>query len=113
MSDLRKELKKIQNESENRLEQWLITNILDSEDSEAYLQDIINCGCQNGVISELIYYKDVYPFFDEYYLEIQELLLEYQDEVGTIELQSDIKSKLTWLAVEIIAYRLANQLDVS
>lgn len=113
MRDLREELNQMISESENRLEQWLITNILESEDCEAYLGDILRGGCQNGVISELIYYKDVYPFFQEYYLEIQELVLETQDEYGTITLQADIQSHLTWLAVEKVASTIASKLELS
>lgn len=113
MRNLRKELNQMRSESEDRLEQWLITNILESEDCEAYLGDILRGGCQNGVISELIYYKDVYPFFQEYYLEIQELVLETQDEYGTITLQADIQSHLTWLAVEKVASTIASKLELS
>lgn len=100
-------------ESEDRLEQWLITNILESEDCDAYLGDILRGGCQNGVISELIYYKDVYPFFQEYYLEIEESVLEIQEEYGAITLQADIQSHLTWLAVEKTASTIASKLGLS
>lgn len=114
MKNIRALLKKIEKESENRLEKWLCNNILStfktSEDCQAYLEDILRGGCESGVISELIYYKDIYPFFQEYYLEIQELILNYQDEIGGIELKADIQSRLSWLAVEITALNLADKL---
>lgn len=113
MRNFKKELKKIQSESENRLELWLVENILESDDPEAYLRDIVQVGCKNGVVSELIYYKDIYPFFDEYYQEIQELLLYYQSNLGNITIEPDMKSQFTWLSVEMIAYDLETKLELA
>lgn len=112
MRNFKKELRKIQSESENRLELWLVENILDSDEPEAYLKDIVRIGCKNGIISELIYYKDIYPFFDEYYQEIQELLLDYQSNFGNITIEPDMKSQFTWLAIEMIAYDLEIKLEL-
>lgn len=112
MKHLEESLKRVSIQSENRLEQWLIANILEAQEPEIYLNDILKTGCESGIISELIYYADIYPFFQEYYLEVQELLLEYQDEGGIITLKGDIQTHLTWFAIELTALRLSDKLGL-
>lgn len=112
VQNIRSKLTKIKTQSDNRLEQWLIDDVLNADEPEVYLKDIINIGCQNGIVGSLIYYKDIYPFFQNYYLDIQEVILNYQQEFGVFELKADIQSHLTWIAVEYIASELAFKLCI-
>lgn len=71
--------------------------------------DLMQCGCQSGLIGSLIYYRDTHSFFDCYYDEIEELREEYEDSLGEpLRINGDLKNWLAWFAFEETAFRMAN-----
>ena len=67
----------------NRLEQhvkdWIKDN---SYDDYNPLDDLLQHGCQSGMVSHLIYYSDTVSFYTRYQVEINDLLSEMLEEIG-------------------------------
>lgn len=90
---------------------------------EEFLNDLFHGGCQSGLISELIYYKDTTSFYQRHKKEIGRLLADTLEETGfksPSELfgdkwntedplaQEDMNQNLlTWFAFEETARKLA------
>lgn len=90
------------------LEKWLCSKILESnQEPSIYLNEVISSGGKTGGIGQLLYYKDIYPFFESNYYEIQYLIINFQKNGGKLEVQEDIKSELTWLALQMVAFQIA------
>ncbi|MEK7434186.1 MAG: hypothetical protein AABZ74_13720 [Cyanobacteriota bacterium] len=107
-SDLLVKIQKHKDGSNVGLEKWLCSKILESnQEPSVYLNEIISSGGKTGGIGQLLYYKDIYTFFESNYDEIQYLIINFQKNGGKLELQEDIKSELTWLALQIIAFQIA------
>lgn len=49
---------------------------------ESYLSEVIQHGCQSGIVSDLIYYNDTVKFFEEHKEEINAMLAEMIDSTG-------------------------------
>ena len=54
----------------------------DYDDKHAIFNEVLEHGCQSGIVSRLIYYSDTLKFFDDHRDEIKELLKETMDEAG-------------------------------
>ena len=73
-------VKKIKNETTNKLTDFVCDYIINEWDDEHednnknILLDIINYGCVNGSVRWLVYSSDILDFYDEYKREINELL---------------------------------------
>ena len=122
------QLKEISNNyHENELTRYVASNILEyasgytaqDEDTndvhvKQYLEDLFQCGCSGGTVSELIYYKDTHAFFDKYYEEIMELVNEIEENQGQPIQRNgqDLKNFYAWLAYEGTAFNLASRLDI-
>lgn len=90
------------------LEKWLCQKILSSnQDPKVYLDEVISSGGKTGGIGELIYYKDIYPFFEKNYEEIQFLTIAFIKNGGRLQIKEDLKSEITWLAIQIVAFQIA------
>ena len=118
----------------NSLYQDVVNEIV--EDSQDYgedtpeeniltrLKDIAH-GLSSGIVGRLIYYQDTARFYDDFKIEINQLVYELLDETGLSigELFSDWdksdplvlnyqnKNLLSWFAYEEISYRLRNYLE--
>lgn len=58
---------------------------LDEQTEEDYPsagQDLLEHGCQSGVVSDLIYYTDTVAFYDKHQEEIDEMLAEACEDCG-------------------------------
>lgn len=78
-----------------------------------FFKDLQTHGCQSGMVSTLIYYRDTHAFFDTHYDEIMDLRQDYKDSCGIdIPIQYDLKNTLAWFAFEEVAYQLANELEI-
>lgn len=49
----------------------------DLEEKKRYLGDLLKGGCQSGIASRLIYYKDTNAFYDKHEEEIEDLVQQY------------------------------------
>ena len=85
--------------------------------SSFLISDVATHGCSGGTISELIYYNDINKFYDKHHEkiwdEVNELggLKELITANGLDYPNSDntFKCVLTWLTVESISQRIANE----
>jgi hypothetical protein len=114
-----------------KLEKKVINVLLDqgsSSDIENYIQDLLQHGCQSGMVSELIYYSDTTEFFQKYKKDIVNLLNETMDSTGAsspaevfgekwdnedpLAEDSSNQNLLAWFGFEETVYRLANALEM-
>lgn len=61
----------------NALTKKVVNVILDQGDTDdmvTYMKDVLNHGCQSGIVGELIYYNDTLAFYKKYRPEIHSLL---------------------------------------
>lgn len=77
-------LKAIKQEG-NALTKKVINVILDhgnTEEMENFIKDVLQHGCQSGIVGELIYYNDTVQFYNKYKNEINKLLKSTLDDIG-------------------------------
>lgn len=71
-------VRKISKESDNRLVKrvcgWVATHWRDYNKKENIFIDVLNHGCQSGMVSELIYWSDTTLFYKKYQDEINLLI---------------------------------------
>ena len=79
------------------VKQWLKDNMEQYDTQEELLREIVTYGVENVAPSHLVYNWDIMDFYDEHYLEIDEILeRDNKKNVGTIE--------AVWYAWEKVAY---------
>ena len=105
---LTKYLQTIIDDNPYSIEKEVATWLLDCEDPATYLQDLLNNGCQSGIVSHLIYYVDTYAFCDKYYHQIMDLYWAYEI---SIPKEVDIKNYLTWFSFEAVAQAIYNDIE--
>lgn len=110
-------IKEIANEQEGSIKNAVALEILSDADTDEeviiFFNDLQTYGCQSGMVSSLIYYRDTHAFFDTHYDEIEELRQDYKDSCGIdILIKYDLKNTLAWFAFEEVAYQLANELEI-
>lgn len=126
----KQQLKTIKANTDNKLTKKVINVILDQEASymEGYIKDLLNHGCQSGMVGELIYYTDTVKFYEKYKTEIKAMLKEALDETGLkspLELfgdkwdEEDIfveedmnKNLLAWFGFEETVRQIAYELEM-
>lgn len=86
------------------------------------LEDIMNHGCNTGILPEVVYHCQINVIFGKFETEIFEIIKEYEEDTGSNIVgkiwkeqgyyQGFIQS-LVWTAIEIVADRLYNEcLDI-
>ena len=103
--------------SHNKLKNYVIDYILEDyqtdDEIENFFSDLLNGGCQSGMISTLIYYDDTKKFYTEFLDEIHELIEKLEDELGeSIKAEGNRSNFYSWLAFEETARDLANELKL-
>lgn len=73
---------KAMNELEQYVKDWVLDRWDDYDDKHLIFQEVLEHGCQSGIVSSLIYYSDTLKFFDTYREEIKVLLKDIMDESG-------------------------------
>jgi hypothetical protein len=61
---------------------YILSQWDDYDDKTAIFSDVLENGCQSGVVTSLIYYDDTTKFYDNYKAEINALLHELMKETG-------------------------------
>jgi hypothetical protein len=61
---------------------YLIDEWSDYNDKKHIFTDVLNYGCQSGVVGFLIWYSDTTAFYKKYQSEINELLYECMEQTG-------------------------------
>ena len=73
----KRSLKDFKNESDNALTKYVCGYILNHTDGKSVketIENILNCGCESGIVGELIYYHDTLKFYKKFQHEIIDLL---------------------------------------
>lgn len=100
----------------SELELAVIDDLLDNDQEYIIgrMKDVLNHGCISGCVGSLIYYKDTYKFFDDYYEDIMELINNIKKETGEDfnNWNGDIKNTGAWLAYEETVRKLMNELQI-
>ena len=90
-------IKELKQNSDNALTKkvcnYVISNWQDYDDKKSIFTDVLNYGCQSGVVGELIYYSDTMAFYEKYREEINELLSNLMNECGFYDLSSLFRDK--------------------
>ena len=100
----------------NALEQYVYDWLEDKTEeddgyTEAVINDLMNGGCQGGMVGDLIYYSDTHEFYDKYYCEIESLREDLEDQFGEpLKPDGDLKNWFAWLGFEETARRLCLEL---
>ena len=86
------------------VKQWLKDNMEQYDNKEDLLYEIVNYGVENVAPSHLIYNWDIMDFYDEHYIEIDEILeKDNKKNIGTIE--------AVWYAWEKVAHEYLKALE--
>lgn len=101
----------------NKLKNYVIDYILQDyetdDEIENFFSDLLNHGCQSGMISTLIYYNDTKQFYIKYLDEIHELIEKLEDELSeSIKVNGNRSNFYSWLAFEETARDLAEELKL-
>lgn len=112
--ELKAKLEDLAAGTDNKLTIAVIEDILDAhatnEEIDSYITNVINYGCESGIVTSLIYYKDTDEFFIKYHNEIFELLNDYKeawDSYPQIDLDSNT---LAWWAYQTVIAGLDSDL---
>ena len=76
---MREKLEILLQENPNTITSEVAQSALESEDPKLFFQDLLQYGCQSGMISSLIRYSDTHAFYDKHYDEIEDIRLELQE----------------------------------
>jgi hypothetical protein len=111
---LKKKLEQIIQAFPNSLRAEVAGEALDyGDDIGTFFADLLNHGCQSGMIGSLIYYNDTRAFYDKHYEEIEELRYELEDAFGEyLKPQGDLKNWYAWMAFEETARTVADELEI-
>jgi hypothetical protein len=71
------------------------------EENPRFTDEVLEHGCQSGIVSELIYTVDTHKWFDSYYEDIMELVEEYEESTGEqLRWSGDLKNWFAWFSFE-------------
>ena len=109
-------VKKIKNETNNKLTKYVCDYIIkrwdDYADKKDIFLDVINCGCVSGVCRDLVFYEQTKRFYETYKHEINELLWKSDydnfaellgsdwDPYDPLALEDDNQNLLAWFGFE-------------
>lgn len=117
MKSLTTKLKELKTGTNSDLEIYIIDYILEEysndDDIKDFFNDLFRSGCSSGMIGGLIYYKDTHRFYDEYYDEIEEMRLEWEESTGEkLYPDGDLKNWFAWFAFEETARKIAEEIGL-
>ncbi len=83
-------IKNIKQKTDNRLTKKVCNYVIDKwsdyNDKKYIFRDVLEHGCQSGIVGELIYYTDTVAFYKRYKNEINNLLYKTTNECGLFDL---------------------------
>ena len=108
-------LNKMLEETINGLEEEVLKSILNVSDEDEelknYMEDVMNYGCQSGVVRDLLYNYQTNEFFKNNFNEIFDLCNELKEEGMNLEFEITAVN-FCWIAYEILVNRLYNELGL-
>ncbi len=111
---IKKYLKNIIRQQPVSLEAEVAKEALENHDDDiiSFFKDLLQYGCQSGMICSLIYYCDTHSFYDKYYNEIENLRYDIEESFGEpLHPKGDLKNWYAWLAFEETARKIAEELE--
>jgi len=111
---LQKQLRDIIKNNPDSLQAAVATEALEcGYDITDFFADLLQHGCQSGMIGSLIYYCDTHKFYDTHYAEIEHLRYELETAIGVpLQPQGDLKNWYAWVAFEETARSMADELGL-
>ena len=108
----------LENTMEGTLKHEVVEIIMDEVDgldnNEIFpaVKEIVTYGCQSGIVSALITYKDTEAFFNRHVDEIFELVedAKYMDIIDIKDFELS-RNNLAWFAFETIAQEIYNEME--
>ena len=112
---------------EKAVAKWWTDNIEYGDNPELIMEDLLQHGCQSGIVSELIYYCDTMKFYKRHKEEINGLLCEIAESIGEgpsgifgdkwdmedpLALQEFNQNLLAWFGFEETARKLTEKLGL-
>ena len=88
-----------------------LTEFDNDEEIITYISNVLQYGCQSGIVTSLITYNDTRNFVKNYLDECLEILDELIQEIGTPAFTIDANS-IAWLAYEETLRSLVYELDL-
>ena len=87
---------------------------LDNNEIFPAVKEMVTYGCQSGIVSALITYKDTEAFFDRHVDEIFELVedAKYMDLIDIKDFELS-RNNLAWFAFETIAQEIYQEMEVA
>ncbi|WP_417591408.1 hypothetical protein [Owenweeksia hongkongensis] len=83
------------------------------EDIPAFFTDLLQYGCVSGLVSSFIYTRHTHQFFDEHYIEIENIRCDLEESlVQPIQIKGELKNFFAWLAFEETARKIANDIGL-
>lgn len=76
------------------------------------IKDVLNHGCQSGIVPQLTYYHQTREFFIDNMDEIFDLYNEYKNEFGGLDFEVDFNS-LAWFSFEEVTRMIADEMEIS
>ena len=74
----KQKIKDFKKQSDNALTKYVCSYIINhcekGESVSDFIENILNCGCERGIVGELIYYADTLKFYKKFQYEIVDLL---------------------------------------
>ena len=105
----------VENTMEGTLKHDVVEMILDQidnyEDISSYMNQIIDYGCQTGIVTSLITYKDTEDFFDRHSNEIFDLMNEKRDDGWDLNNIEFNKNNLAWWSFEVMTSNILYELE--
>ncbi|OPZ96223.1 MAG: hypothetical protein BWY70_01815 [Bacteroidetes bacterium ADurb.Bin408] len=112
---------------EKAVAKWWADKVEYGDDPELIMEDLLQYGCQSGMVADLIYYSDTMKFYKRHREEINGLLYEMAESIGEgpsgvfgdkwnkedpLALQALNQNLLAWFGFEETARKLAEKLGV-
>lgn len=108
-----KRLKSIIQSDPQSLKAAVAREALDYDTVAGFFSDLLQYGCQSGMIGSLIYYIDTHKFYDTHYHEIEDLRYDLEQSYGeALKPQGDLKNWYAWLGFEETARQIADELGI-
>ena len=87
---------------------------LDNNEIFPAVKEMVTYGCQSGIVSALITYKDTEAFFDRHVDEIFELVedAKYMDLIDIKDFELS-RNNLAWFAFETIAQEIYQEMEIA
>ena len=102
-------LRQIQAAHPNSLRAQVAKDALAEDDPAVYLDQILTHGCESGLATQLIYYRDVYPFYDRFHEDIQDILDAHPLSLKQREaMNADARTAYCWWAYWCTALHLCD-----